>query len=167
MSIEADNEAAAKPTGQSDVAERRRWLAVLAKATVAELEAALVGIGDRPDYRLLRRGETGLVMVRGRVGGSGRPFNLGEMTMTRCAVRVETPLRRLTGLSFVAGCDVRHAELAAVFDALLQDPRHAAEIEAAVVTPVAARLAAERRAQAAEVAATKVDFFTLVREQGA
>lgn len=150
-----------------DPAQRRRWMGVLARARRAELEDAWRSLAAPPAYVHLRKPETGLVLVRGRAGGTGPAFNLGEMTMTRCAVRVETPLRRLTGLSFVAGRDVRHAELAAVFDALLQDPRHAAEIEAAVVTPVAARLAAERQAQAAEVAATKVDFFTLVREQGA
>ena len=27
-------------------------------------------------------------MVRGRVGGTGAPFNLGEMSVTRCSVRL-------------------------------------------------------------------------------
>lgn len=151
----------------ADPAQRRRWMAVLARARRAELEAAWRGLAAPPAYTHLRKPETGLVLVRGRAGGTGTPFNLGEMTMTRCAVRVETAERRLMGLSFVAGRDVRHAELAAVFDALLQDPRRQAEIERVVVVPIEARLTEQRCAQAAEVAATKVDFFTLVREQGA
>ena len=149
----------------ADPAQRRRWMGVLARARRAELEQAWRALAAPPAYTHLRKPETGLVLVRGRAGGTGSAFNLGEMTMTRCAVRVETAARRLIGLSFVAGRDVRHAELAAVFDALLQDPQRTAEIESAVVAPIEARLAAERRTQASAVAATKVDFFTLVREQ--
>ena len=151
----------------AEPAQRRRWMGVLARAACEDLEAAWQALDARPAYTHVRKPETGLVLVRGRAGGTGAAFNLGEMTMTRCAVRVETPEGRLVGLSFVAGRDVRHAELAAVFDALLQDPRHHAEIEAAVIGPAEARLDAARRAKAAEIAATKVDFFTLVREQGA
>jgi alpha-D-ribose 1-methylphosphonate 5-triphosphate synthase subunit PhnG len=141
-------------------------MGVLARAARAELEAAWGAFPSPPAYTHLRRPETGLVLVRGRAGGTGAAFNLGEMTMTRCAVRVETAERRLVGLSFVAGRDVRRAELAAVFDALLQDPRHRATVETAVIAPIEARLAATRETRAAEIAATKVDFFTLVREQG-
>jgi len=90
------------------------------------------------------------------------------MTMTRCAVRPDfgpgSP--RVTGLAFVAGRDYRHAELAAAFDALLQHPRFHAEVAATLIGPVESRLARERQATAAEVAQTRVDFFTLVREQG-
>lgn len=151
----------------ADPARRRRWMGVLARAARSELEAAWQALAARPAYAHVRKPETGLVLVRGRAGGTGAAFNLGEMTMTRCAVRIETAQRRVVGLSFVAGRDVRHAELAAAFDALLQDPARNAEVEAAVIGPIEARLTAARRTQAAEIAATKVDFFTLVREQGA
>jgi alpha-D-ribose 1-methylphosphonate 5-triphosphate synthase subunit PhnG len=150
----------------ADPVPRRRWMGLLARASRAELEAAWRRLAPPPSFAHVRKPETGLVLVRGRAGGTGPAFNLGEMTMTRCAVRVEAA-RRLVGLSYVAGRDVRRAELAAVFDALLQDPERAAEIETAVIAPIEMRLAGERAAQAAEVAATKVDFFTLVREQGA
>lgn len=150
----------------ADPARRRRWMGVLARAARGELEDAWQALAAPPAYAHLRKPETGLVLVRGRAGGTGAAFNLGEMTMTRCAVRIETVERRLVGLSFVAGRDVRHAELAAVFDALLQDPVRTAAIETTVVEPIEARLAAARRDTAAEIAATKVDFFTLVREQG-
>ena len=152
---------------QAEPAQRRRWMGVLARAARQDLETAWQALDTRPAYTHVRKPETGLVLVRGRAGGTGAAFNLGEMTMTRCAVRVETAERRLVGLSFVAGRDVRHAELAAVFDALLQDSARRAAIEASLIGPVEARLTAARRAEAADIAATKVDFFTLVREQGA
>jgi len=156
---------AARPPEPTD---RRRWLGLLARARREELEAAWAGLAVRPTYAFLRAPETGLVLVRGRAGGIGSPFNLGEMTMTRCAVRPEFGADgpRLTGLAFVAGRDRRHAELAAVFDALLQHPRFHAEVAAALIAPVEARLSRERQAATAEAAATRVDFFTLVREQG-
>lgn len=147
-------------------AQRRRWMGVLARAPRSALEEAWRSLESPPPFTHVRKPEVGLVLVRGRAGGTGAAFNLGEMTMTRCAVRVETPERRLVGLSFVAGRDVRHAELAAVFDALLQDPQRRAAIEGTVIAPLEAQLAAARRSEAAAVAATKVDFFTLVREQG-
>ena len=145
---------------ESAVTERQAWMAALAKAPLAELEHAWSDLAPQPGFTRLRPAETGLVMVRGRISGSGQPFNLGEMTMTRAAVRIENGP---TGFGHVAGRSARHAELAALFDALLQDPaRHGALMER-VVRPLAARTAAEKTRKASEVAATKVDFFTLVR----
>lgn len=144
--------------------ERRRWLGILARGSRQELEAAWCSLRPAPRYSLLRQPETGLVLVRGRVGGTGEPFNLGEMTMTRCAVRLLQGAETI-GLSFTAGRDQRHAELAAVFDALLQDSEHRSTITATLIAPIESRLATERRAEADEIAATRVDFFTLAREQ--
>jgi len=151
-----------------DPADRRRWMGLLARAATAELEAGWQALTAKPAYNFLRKPETGLVLVRGRAGGVGAAFNLGEMTMTRCAVRLDAGEdgRRLTGLAFVAGRDARHAELAAVFDALLQHPRYANELDAALIGPIESRLAYDRRQAASRVAETRVDFFTLVREQG-
>jgi alpha-D-ribose 1-methylphosphonate 5-triphosphate synthase subunit PhnG len=96
-------------------------------------------------------------MVRGRAGGDGAPFNLGEMTVTRCAVR----LGDAVGHAYVAGRDKRQAELAALVDAALQDPsRHAALMDA-VIAPLAARQQAERETEARKAAATRVEFFTM------
>ncbi|HEX9463779.1 MAG TPA: phosphonate C-P lyase system protein PhnG [Alphaproteobacteria bacterium] len=151
----------------ADPDQRRRWMGVLARARTAELEAAWEALSAPPAYAFLRKPETGLVLVRGRAGGTGAAFNLGEMTMTRCAVRLDDKAggARATGLAFVAGRDDRHAELAALFDALLQIPRQTEALDSAVIQPIEARLERERRAAAGEVAATRVDFFTLVREQ--
>jgi alpha-D-ribose 1-methylphosphonate 5-triphosphate synthase subunit PhnG len=167
MNFEADNEAVAGSAGVFGVADRQRWLAVLAKAAVAELETSLAEVGDTPVYRVLRHGETGLVMVRGRMGGSGGPFNLGEMTMTRAVVQLidDSGEATYTGFGHVAGRSARHATLVALFDALLQDPIRHDEIADRVVKPLAMRQQAAKTAAAAKVAASKVDFFTLVRSE--
>ena len=147
-----------------DAEARRRWMRLLARATRDELESGWDTLTDKPRFTQLRKPEPGLVMVRGRAGGTGAPFNLGEMTVTRCAVRLETGAAP-TGLSYIAGRDSRRAELAAMFDALLQDATRRAEVERTVLTGVTRRIAEDRQARTAEVAATRVDFFTLAREQ--
>jgi alpha-D-ribose 1-methylphosphonate 5-triphosphate synthase subunit PhnG len=135
-------------------------MSVLALASAAELEACWDAVGEPPRYRMLRRPETGLVMVRGRAGGTGMRFNLGEATVTRCAV--ELP-QGTVGVAYVRGRDHRHAELAALLDALLQDPARRDELERRVIVPLAEAHAARRRAAAERVAPTRVEFFTLVR----
>ncbi len=145
-------------------AARRRWMSVLAKAGVAELEQAMPALrealGELPAYRLIRRPEIGMAMVRARAGGTGRAFNLGEMTMTRCTLRTE---QGLVGTSYVAGRSQRHAELAALLDALLQDPAHQAQLLALVIDPLARAQELRRNRRVERSAATRVDFFTIVR----
>lgn len=143
-------------------AERRSWMGVLARAAPGELESLWRDLGEAPEVRHLRRPETGLVMVRGRAGGDGRRFNLGEMTVTRCSVRIDGEGGAI-GHGYVAGRDRRHAELAAVLDGLLQDPARRPELLRRVVAPLAERQAARRRAAEAKAAATRVEFFTMVR----
>ena len=109
-------------------------------------------------YTRLRGPEAGLVMVRGRTGGGGAPFNLGEMTVTRCTVRTESGQ---VGHAYVAGRDARQAELAAVLDAMLQDPLRDACLHANVIAPLAEAQQARRADIAAKAAATKVQFFAM------
>lgn len=153
------------PGFEPEIAARQHWLAVLAKAPAARLEAAWDALADKPAYRVLRRGETGLVMLRGRIGGTGQSFNVGEMTMTRAAVQLldETGVVRQTGFGHVAGRSARHAELVALFDALLQDPARCDAVSAQVIEPLAAEQAARKAERSAKVIASKVDFFTMVR----
>jgi alpha-D-ribose 1-methylphosphonate 5-triphosphate synthase subunit PhnG len=145
-------------------AARRRWMSVLAKASVAELEQAIASVrdtlGEVPAYRLIRRPEVGMTMVRARAGGTGRAFNLGEMTMTRCTLRTDDGL---VGTSYVAGRSQRHAELAALFDALLQDPERQSQVMALVIDPLARTQDLRRNRRVERSAATRVDFFTVVR----
>jgi alpha-D-ribose 1-methylphosphonate 5-triphosphate synthase subunit PhnG len=138
---------------QPDQTPRQRWMALLAKAPPARLAALLP---DLPAHQHLRQPEVGAVMVRGRVGGTAEPFNLGEMTVTRAAVQLPDGA---VGHAWVQGRDKAHATRAAILDALLQtDTTHHALIET-----LAAEAEARRNARAAKAAATKVDFFTMVR----
>lgn len=151
------------PDDSSSQARRQRWLSVLAKAPAARLATLWEGIGAVPDYVLLRRPETGLVMVKGRISGSGAPFAAGEMTATRAAVRLESGE---VGIGYVGGRSARHAEIAAAIDALGQRPDWQERLEAWIVAPLEAEAQARRQAVTARAAATKVEFFTVAREAG-
>jgi alpha-D-ribose 1-methylphosphonate 5-triphosphate synthase subunit PhnG len=114
---------------------------------------------ELPPHALLRAPEVGAVMVQGRIGGTGAPFNLGEMTVTRCSLRLEAGG---VGHAHVQGRDKAHALRAAALDALMQG-EDAAAMRAAVLLPLAQEEAARRLAKAERATATKVEFFTLVR----
>jgi alpha-D-ribose 1-methylphosphonate 5-triphosphate synthase subunit PhnG len=139
---------------------RAHWMSVLAKAPADDLEAAFQRLAGPPRYRVVRGPEVGLVMVRARAGGTGTRFNLGEMTVTRCTVELADGT---LGHAWVGGRGERHAEVAAVLDALLQAAALRPGLEAEVVAPLAEAQAARRRLAAERAAATKVDFFTVVR----
>jgi alpha-D-ribose 1-methylphosphonate 5-triphosphate synthase subunit PhnG len=137
---------------------RRRWMAVLARARADRLHGLLAGCGALPDHTVLRGPEGGLVMVRGRAGGGGAAFNLGEMTVTRCTVRTQAGY---IGHAYVAGREDRRAELAALADALMQDPRHAEEIERRVIAPLERQQIEASSRRARKAAATRVQFFAM------
>lgn len=141
------------------VAGRRAAMAVLAQATTDEIAAVLAALGPPPTQEV-RPAETGLVMVRGRVGGDGAPFNLGEATVTRCAVQLASGE---IGFGYVLGRDRDKARLAALADALWQSADYQTAVEQNIVAPLRARQQERLARSRAETAATKVDFFTLVR----
>jgi alpha-D-ribose 1-methylphosphonate 5-triphosphate synthase subunit PhnG len=135
-------------------------MAVIARASRAELERAWAQLAEPPELTSLRPAEPGLVMVQGRIGGGGAPFNLGEATVTRATLRLASGE---VGVGWVLGRDRARARLAAAFDALWQAPHHRQTVEVTLLAPVRARLDAERERQRRQTAATRVDFFTLVR----
>jgi alpha-D-ribose 1-methylphosphonate 5-triphosphate synthase subunit PhnG len=143
-----------------DVGARRRWMSVLATASPGDLELVWERLEVQPRYTYVRKPEVGLVMVRGRAGGTGMPFNLGELPVARCSVRLADGT---VGHAYVGGRSLRHAEIAAVLDALLQSGEGRGDLEAQVVTPLAERREARRRAAMSRSVPTKVEFFTLVR----
>ena len=143
-------------------AARRDWMGVLAKASPGRLASLFEALGARPGFTWLRPPQIGGVMLRGRTGGTGAPFNLGEMTVTRCALRLATGE---VGHAYVQGRDKAHAERAALVDALMQTER-ADAVRAAILAPLTAERAAARRDRLARAAATRVDFFTMVRGEG-
>lgn len=134
---------------------RQRWMAVLARADADDLQARLREV---PHYTVLRGPEAGLVMVRGRTGGGGAPFNLGEMTVTRCTIRTDTGL---VGHAYIAGRKERLAKLAALADALLQDPARQPGLLQEVIEPLALSQQVRRADTAAKAAATRVQFFAM------
>ena len=139
---------------------RREMMALLAQGDAETIERGLVASACGLDAVELRAPEVGLVMLRGRIGGTGSAFNIGEASVARAAVRLASGE---TGFSYILGRDVRKARLAAICDALWQAEGSRADIEHHILSPL--RAARERRLQAeqARTAATKVDFFTLVR----
>lgn len=138
---------------------RQRWLAVLARAPQEALERAAAQWLPTGADELVRAPESGMVMLRGRVGGTGDAFNLGEATVTRCAVRVDAHL----GVGYVLGRSRRQAQLVATLDALLQEPRLHARLMGELVDPLARQQAGERAQRSREVASSRVEFFTMVR----
>ena len=138
--------------------ERQHWIGVLARASRSELQPFEAALRD-VEYQLIRAPEIGMTLVRGRMGGNGAPFNVGEMSVTRCVVRLADGR---TGYSYLAGRDKVHAELAALADAHLQGAQQRHWL-AEMITPLATVQAEHRARKEAETAATKVEFFTLVR----
>ena len=152
--------------GQPDVAEpcqRQRWMAVVAKAEYREVEQAWAALPVQPLYDYLRAPEVGLAQIRGRIGGTGQAFNLGEVTVSRCTVQLASGEM---GVGYVAGRNLRHAELAAVLDAMLQRPAFHDLIQAKVIDVLAAAYGQRKRREAEAVAATRVHFFTMLRGDG-
>jgi alpha-D-ribose 1-methylphosphonate 5-triphosphate synthase subunit PhnG len=141
---------------------RQAAMAVLAHSDAADIAGRLDGI-KLPPHESLREPENGLVMVRGRIGGDGAPFNLGEATVSRAAVRLATGE---IGFGYTLGRDRDKARMIALCDALIQTSEHAGAIEAQVLAPLRTALATERKQKAAETAATRVDFYTMVRGEG-
>lgn len=164
----ADAQDVATEASRKAYTVRKRRMAALAFADVPTLEAAAARLSDSFSYTFLRRPEAGLVMLEGRAGNSGQRFNLGEMLVTRCVVRLAAQSGSATeGYAFIQGNHPRHAELAAIFDALLQQEEWSVALERSLIRPLVAKRAAILRQRALETAATMVDFFTLVRGEDA
>ncbi|MFN7857052.1 MAG: phosphonate C-P lyase system protein PhnG [Acidovorax sp.] len=148
--------------------DRAQWMALLARAPIGLLETALQDDASRP-ARWLRAPETGLMMVQGRAGGTGERFNLGEVTVTRCALRVQTLSPAddaIVGVGYVLGRSHRQVQLAALADALLQDPARQSALDAQLLEPIRSHLRSAHAIRQARAASTKVDFFTVARESG-
>ncbi|WP_428982483.1 phosphonate C-P lyase system protein PhnG [Oricola indica] len=139
---------------------RAQRLSALALADGKDLLTLWNGLGIDPACEMVRGPETGLIALRGRIGGGGSPFNFGEATATRATVRLDNGA---VGHAVTLGRDRLKAKLIAILDALAQDNEMASKIDQEIVTPLTAALAERDAKRKAETAATKVDFFTMVR----
>ena len=156
-----DNLAPNKALGRAD------WMALLSRAPPDLLECALAThLVAAPQW--LRAPETGLMMVQGRAGATGERFNLGEVTVTRCALRLAGAERdaALVGVAYVLGRSHRLARLAAVADALLQDGAQHTLLETTLLSPIRQHLALQSKQRHTRAQTTKVEFFTVAREAG-
>jgi alpha-D-ribose 1-methylphosphonate 5-triphosphate synthase subunit PhnG len=140
--------------------QRRAAMAVLARAATTDIARGLTNISDDVAFTDARPAEIGLVMLRGRIGGGGAPFNVGEATVTRAAVRLASGE---TGFGYVLGRDREKARLAALCDALWQIDAKRQPLEQHVLAPLRQQQQERRALARAQTAATRVDFFTLVR----
>ncbi len=149
------------------LAARKTWMALLARAPEDLLEQHLAShcLGN---LEWLRPAETGLMMVQGRAGGTGSRFNLGEVSLTRCVLKPDAQLTQCqqVGVAYVMGSSHRHAQLAAVADALLQEPALHAHWDQVLLRPLSQLLSEQKQANNAQAQATKVEFFTVAREAG-
>ena len=143
-----------------DQAERKAAMATLAQSSGDDIVRLWNEAGLPSQAELLRGPETGLVTLRGRIGGGGAPFNVGETTVTRATVRLPSGQ---VGHCYALGRDKQKAKLAAIADALWQDPARRTEVETRLIGPLRSALATAQEKRRAETAATKVDFFTMVR----
>jgi alpha-D-ribose 1-methylphosphonate 5-triphosphate synthase subunit PhnG len=141
---------------------RKAAMTVLAHSSTVDIAEYLEEL-ELPAYESLRAPENGLVMLRGRVGGDGAAFNLGEATVSRAAVRLASGE---VGFGYTLGRDREKAQMIALCDALVQSDEFADRVEAKVIAPLRVAMLERRFRKAAETAATKVDFYTMVRGEG-
>jgi alpha-D-ribose 1-methylphosphonate 5-triphosphate synthase subunit PhnG len=140
--------------------QRRRWMSILARSSRVAIEQVWEESSASMEFNWLRKPHTGLVMIRGRAGGTGNPFNLGEMTVSRCALQISSGV---VGHGYVQGRDHRHVELAAKLDALLQTAEQREKLLAIVIEPLHELQVQRHLARSRKAASTKVEFFTMVR----
>ena len=140
-----------------EIPARKRWMSVLARASAEAISNCLRNAPALPEHVMLRGPEIGLVMLRGRAGGGGAAFNMGEMTVTRCTVRAGGQV----GHAYIAGRDAARAELAARIDAALQDPALHDALHSQVIEKLAQAQEDARQVTARQAAATRVQFFTM------
>jgi alpha-D-ribose 1-methylphosphonate 5-triphosphate synthase subunit PhnG len=144
---------------------RQEWLAVLNTADRDDLEHFWQDLEAEHAFRNLRNPESGLTMIRGRADGTGRPFNLGEATISRCVVATEDSGNRseIMGVGYVLGRDRRHAELTARFDALFQDSAKGSAARDRILPVLQEKRRKADDAASRKTDATRVEFFTMVR----
>ncbi|EOG8083925.1 phosphonate C-P lyase system protein PhnG [Citrobacter sp. CK184] len=147
-----------------DTATRQRWMRALAYSNADALNVKMQALKLTPEYELIRAPETGLMQIQARMGGTGNRFFAGDTTLTRAVVRLKSGT---LGYSYQLGRNKHHAEQCAVIDALLQEHTHFQTLMETLIAPLEAERDAHITARRAEVNASRVDFFTLVRGDNA
>lgn len=144
----------------ADTKQRQQLLAVLSKCSSKDIKALWQPLNLTPNYQLLKSPEIGMVMVKAKTGGNGSPFNMGEMTVTRTVLRLDS---NQMGYGYIAGRDKDKSLLIAMIDACYQVADWQSEINQKVLEPLQAQHNQAYQAHAQQVEKTKVNFFTMVR----
>ena len=144
---------------QEKDAPRQEWISLLGTADPAWLEARKQALKLDLAPAFMVRPETGMIMMQARQDGAGHRFNLGEVTVSRCILK----LADVMGYAMVMGSDLRHAELAALFDALLQTEDPGPELQETLLPELRRRREDRRNKEANQARASKVEFFTMKR----
>nr|WP_320193242.1 phosphonate C-P lyase system protein PhnG [uncultured Desulfobacter sp.] len=147
-------------TGNSDIKEQRKeWIGLLGSADPHWLEQQKESLGLDLTADVMVQPETGMIMMQARQDGAGPRFNLGEVTVSRCILKLDGVM----GYAMVMGCNLQHAKLAALFDAMFQMPNTGDSLRKNLV-PELRRMKKERRDKEAwDVRSSKVEFFTMKR----
>jgi alpha-D-ribose 1-methylphosphonate 5-triphosphate synthase subunit PhnG len=141
--------------------QRKTWMSVLARSAFSDLQTQWAVLDlPLPIFQVIRPAEIGLAQVRARMGGGGRQFNMGDVTLTRAVVKLDSGEM---GYSYLQGRNKQHAELAAVIDGLMQTSEYQERLTRELISPLAALKAEQEQLRQQQVASSKVDFFTLVR----
>lgn len=143
------------------LAEDRQLLhSTLSRSNLMEIKQHWGQSANDFEFQTIREPQVGMVMAVGRIEATGEPFNIGEISITRCAVRLESGE---VGVGYVMGSDKEHALHIALIDALAQTPAYKESLENTVIRPLHQKILQQLAQQYAEAEETKVDFFTMVR----
>ncbi|MGS2716621.1 phosphonate C-P lyase system protein PhnG [Eionea flava] len=147
--------------------QRQQLLSILSVSSSNDLLHYWDALSITARYETLKKPEVGMVMVRAKTGGTGSPFNMGEMTVTRSVVSLQHvnghSCDAIIGFGYTAGRQKEKAECIAVIDACCQLSDYQALIFEQLLVPLQAIKSDKNRAHADKVDTTKVNFFTMVR----
>ena len=141
------------------IVKRKSWMSLLATSNQSDLLNLWEQKKIKVNYVWLRTPEIGSIMAQGRMGVTGDKFNIGEVTITRCSLKLNCGT---IGHSYVQGRSKKKAEISALCDALMQT-KMSKEINKNIIIPLEKIKKDNKDKILSKAEATKVDFFTLVR----
>lgn len=134
--------------------DRKKRFEILARADSATLSPIAEEVLRTAKVDVLKKPETSLVMLRALDSITGDPFNMGEVLVTECEVR----LGNHVGYSLIMGEEPERALAAAIIDAALESGRASAPSIEGKLWQEEQRLRTERRQENALIGRTRVNF---------
>lgn len=147
-----------------NVEQRQNLLSTLAKSSLKDIQSYWPHSPNDYQFNTIRPPQTGMVMAVARTETTGEPFNLGEVSVTRCALRLESGE---TGFGYSMGSDTEQVLHIALIDALAQVDDNFDTLSAEVINPLKQKIADRQKRQKALTDTTKVDFLTITRGEDA